>query len=72
MSATAQRADLLHMSRSFDGERILVAVNPTDSACELTVGGSLGEVIYSFGSGAEISGNSCVIGAGSAAFVKLD
>ena len=58
--------------RSFDGERILVAVNPTDSACELTVGGSLGEVIYSFGSGAEISGNSCVIGAGSAAFVKLD
>ena len=40
--------------------------------CELTVGGSLGEVIYSFGSGAEISGNSCVIGAGSAAFVKLD
>lgn len=26
--------------RSFDGERILVAVNPTDSACELTVGGS--------------------------------
>ena len=58
--------------RSFDGERILVAVNPTDSAYELTVGGSLGEVIYSFGSGAEISGNSCVIGAGSAAFVKLD
>ena len=58
--------------RSYDGERILVAVNPTDSACELTVGGSLGEVIYSFGSGAEISGNSCVIGAGSAAFVKLD
>ena len=57
--------------RSCENERIFIAVNPTDKPFELSVSGVLSDMIYSFGSGAELSGNTCIIGAGSAVFIKL-
>ena len=57
--------------RGLGGERIFIAVNPTDKPCALTVDGELGEIIYSLGNGAEADGRQCVIAGCSAAFINL-
>lgn len=58
--------------RSFDNEKIFVALNPGNNLSEIEVNGNLGEVIYSFGNGAELQNNKCIINAGSAVFVRLN
>lgn len=57
--------------RSSGDERILVIVNPTDNTADITVNGTPGETVYSFGGAPVISGNSVRINGGSAAFVKI-
>lgn len=56
--------------RSFEGERILIVIDPTDLPAEFTLDGR-GEVIYSFGS-CEIKGSTLTVGECSAVFVKLE
>lgn len=58
--------------RSFDNEKIFVALNPGNNSSEIEVNGNLGEVIYSFGKGAELQNNKCIINAASAVFVRLN
>ncbi|MBR1384251.1 MAG: alpha-glucosidase C-terminal domain-containing protein [Ruminococcus sp.] len=55
--------------RSFDGERILIVINPTAAPVELPLDGEP-EVIYSFG-GFELKNGSIIAGECSAVFVKL-
>lgn len=57
--------------RSTDAERIFVAINPTDKDCEVNTGNEPGKVIYSFGKGAEFSGDKCMIGACSAVYAVI-
>ena len=57
--------------RSYGNERILVAVDPTDTPARIVPGGKPGEVIYSFGEKPELSEDSVTVKGGSAVFVKL-
>ena len=61
----------LAYTRSLNGEMIFVAINPGAASAEIAVNGSFKEVIYRFGSGADLHKNKCVIHAGSAVFVTL-
>ncbi len=58
--------------RSFDGKKIFAAIDPNDVPYEIEIDGNFGEVIYSFGKGAEIYENKCIINAGSAVFVRIE
>lgn len=57
--------------RSSEGERIFVAVNPTDKTSELTVDGRFGDIVYRFGEDIAVSGSRCTLGARSAVFAEL-
>ena len=57
--------------RSSEGERIFVAVNPTDKTSELTVDGRFGDIVYRFGEDIALSGSRCTLGARSAVFAEL-
>ncbi len=58
-------------SRSFDKERIFVAINPSAVLAEIEINGSFGEVLYRFGKDAAFHENKCALPAGSAVFVRL-
>ena len=57
--------------RSFNDEKILVAINPSDEETEITIDQSVSKLIYSFGNAPKINGNSIVISGVSAFFATL-
>lgn len=57
--------------RSSGDERILVVLNPSDSAAEFSLDGEAAEVLYSFGGGAELSGGKVHAEPVSACWIKL-
>lgn len=57
--------------RSSGGERVLVVLNPSDSAAEFSLDGETAEVLYSFGGGAELSGGKVHAEPVSACWIKL-
>lgn len=57
--------------RSFNDEKILVAINPSDEETEITIDQSVSKLKYSFGNAPKINGNSIVISGVSAFFATL-
>ena len=57
--------------RSFEDERIAVIVNPAASDFTLSLPGTAGETIYSFGKGASANGSTLTVSGRSAVFIGL-
>jgi maltose alpha-D-glucosyltransferase/alpha-amylase len=57
--------------RTFNDEKILVVINPSDKAAEIRSEHKVSELIYSFGKEPEIKGNSIVVNGVSAFFATL-
>ena len=56
--------------RSFEDEKILVVINPSDKPAEIKLNFDISEQIYSFGKKAEINGNSLLIHEKSAGYFR--
>lgn len=59
----------LAYTRSFDGEKIFVIINPSDESCNVTSVPGLSDIIYKFGE-CSVTDTGCVIGPHSAAFIR--
>ncbi len=57
--------------RSFENEKILVVINPSNDAQEISIKNKVSEIVYSFGKEAEIKDNSIKVKGVSALFVAV-
>ncbi len=57
--------------REFDGESILVCINPSDNAAECNFDGSVEQVIYEYNGAAVCNGNKLTVPSWSASFLKI-